>query len=69
MNEIKIERNIPVPSTHKTGFTDILKKCKIGDSFLWPQWNSGLYATAGHGGMKIIIRKQPDGTYRVWRKS
>lgn len=58
--EIKIEKNVPMPRSYKTGLTEAMKKLKIGDSFLIKSQSVGI---------KCTTRKQPDGTYRVWRIS
>ena len=67
--EIKIDRNIPIPKGHQTGLTNIFKKLKVGDSFESPSWIANGYTLANNIGIKILVRKQENGSYRIWRKS
>lgn len=68
MSEIKIEKNIPIPTPRtKWGF---LKVMEVGDSVLLPE---GWVKTASLGAIarylrpkKFALRSTPDG-YRVWR--
>lgn len=67
---IKIEKGIVVPSANKSMLTYALRQCEVGDSFLFmPKSNASLHASARQIGMCIITRRQPDGSYRIWRKS
>ncbi len=72
--EIKIEKNVPIPEngTPYNGVSIAMRKMNVGDSFIHQkkQKHSGnLHALARMNGIKIITRRQPDGTYRIWRKS
>jgi len=71
MDEFKIESGIPIPGparkkTH--GICHALRAMGVGDSFTV---NNGKYrsihAMAGQTGIKVTVRKQENGTIRVWR--
>lgn len=42
---------------------------EIGDSFLWASSFPNIGNQAKRAGIKVTCRKQPDGSYRIWRKS
>lgn len=71
MQEIKIEKGVPLP-VNKTvnttrGLTEKLKEMEVGDSLLWPSYsNSGMSSTAAFLGIKIVTRREGDGR-RIWR--
>lgn len=67
--EIKIDRNIPIPNTYQNGLTGVLKKLKVGDSFECPSWSANIYTLANKVKIKVLVRKQENGFYRIWRKS
>ncbi len=67
--EIKIEKNVPIPKGCKNGLTEALKKMKAGDSFESPSWVPNVYTLANRIGIKIIVLKQDSGSYRIWRKA
>lgn len=69
--KIKIEKNIPIPNICiKSGMAEALRSCEVGDSFVIPDSPSkGTNASiaAARLGMKVATRKQPDGSFRIWR--
>lgn len=68
--EIKIEKNVPLPTSYAiSGFTQALRRCKVGDSFIMPEWKGYYYSMAFRENMKITQRTQPDGKCRIWRKA
>lgn len=72
---ISIEKGVPLlPKLHKyAGISDTLRKMEPGDSFVLERDDSnrrayrGVHATAARLGVKITVRSQGDGTYRIWR--
>lgn len=70
---ITIEKNIPLTCTPKNkGMAAAMKSMEIGDSFLWPKGSSSVnnfHSYALRFQMKVSIRKQPCGGFRVWRVS
>ena len=64
---MNIEKNIPIKK--KKGITSTLRELGIGDSFILPKDKSrqGLQAQGNQIGIKVLTRKQDDGTIRVWR--
>ncbi len=75
MNEqIKIDKNVPLPEhgTAQTGVSIAMRTMKIGDSFIYKANGNhpgNFHALARMNRIKVITRKQPDGSYRIWRKS
>jgi len=77
MNEIKIEKGIPLPPTKRPGnpwargakWAQLLRHMEIGDSALVPkQALSSIYPACRRNGWKVRIQKQADGeTVRLWR--
>lgn len=69
---IKIEKGFePTIQTGRgVGYTTTLKQMKKGDSFVVPTFenSNSVRSSANYLGFKIITRKQPDGTFRIWRK-
>ena len=65
---IKIEKNVPMPSrnSRSRGLASALRALEIGDSFVYHR-QSGFAKLLKFLGIKIATRKQPDGTYRIWR--
>ena len=59
----KIEKGV----TYDAGFTEILRQCEVGDSFLWHINN--IHQSAHLAGMKIKTKlvKDKTGVYRIWR--
>jgi S-formylglutathione hydrolase FrmB len=67
--KLKLESGIPIPAVARgTGVMSALRKMKVKDSFIWSNPNtSNLYNFAKEAGIRITVRKQPNGTHRVWR--
>ena len=65
------EDGIPHPEHRDaiTGKTAWLRSMKIDQCCLIPAPDKSLYGVARHLGYKIMMRRQPDGTVRVWRIS
>jgi aerobic-type carbon monoxide dehydrogenase small subunit (CoxS/CutS family) len=73
-DEIKIEKNIPIPTTFRpsTKYGTIIDKMEVGDSVAVEGKNvrSCLYAAMKTAGYKAVTRKvtnQGYGVYRIWR--
>ena len=70
MNEIKIEKGIPVPQTKKAGgkWKDTLLKLKVGDSFQIESARTAasLRTCAIYYKLKVTIHSDGD-KYRLWR--
>lgn len=74
MNEIKIEKGIPLPGsrggTNGRSKYDIIRDMKIGDSFILTVKKSSAYSMsyrlARDYKVKLTIRAD-NGTFRVWR--
>lgn len=69
MDEIKIEKGVPMPVRHKYAFA--FEKMEVGDSFFAPTHNrsaiSSVLIRATHKwGYKFATRKEGEGI-RVWR--
>lgn len=66
-----IEKNVPIPEHtiyNKDGMANVMRKMKVGDSFECSESErNSAHTTARYVGIKIITRRQMDGTYRVWR--
>jgi len=73
INNFTIEKGIPAPRPHiRGGFISILRKMDIGDSVLVPRPErnrvlSNAYHAASKTGMKVVSRKNSDGSVRLWR--
>lgn len=70
MNEIKIEKGIPVPETKQSGgkWKDILLKLKVGDSFQIESARTAASIRTCARIQKVKITIQCDGyKYRLWR--
>lgn len=71
--QYQIEKNVPMPELKatrrlKTPFRLALEQLEIGDSIaIKPDDGSRAHASARHAGIKVSVRKFPDGTARVWR--
>ena len=65
---IEIEKNVPL-FPRKTNTKYPFAEMKVGDSFVIPPRPKTpiLQGYAKTFGIKITIRRQPDGSYRVWR--
>lgn len=72
--ELKIEKNIPVPLEKYAGMTSILRKMKVGDSFLIKigedhrsQVNNALGAMYRIYGSSCARSRKVEGGTRIWR--
>lgn len=67
--DIKIESGIQIPTRgNPDGFAAKLRSMKVGDSFLFPkEKRNSLAARARGAGVKLVTRKDGEGTVRVWR--
>jgi hypothetical protein len=71
--QYQIEKGIPMPEFKvtrrpKTPFRLALEQLEIGDSIaIEPDHGSRAHASARHAGIKVSVRKLPDGAARVWR--
>ena len=71
-DELKIEKNIPVPMGYQktSKRIDLLKKLEVGDSVLMSEYPSDVrqmyFNPAKRLGMHITVRKTAEGT-RMWR--
>lgn len=67
---LNIDKHIPIPcnKSSRTGVTQQLRRMKVGESFISP-WEgiSTPHSFARGCGIKVCVRKQPDGSVRVWR--
>lgn len=67
--ELKIEKGIPIPQgRHNKGYSEILRKLKVGDSVLLPGQKESVRSLAAKtlGNGKYACRLDKDGV-RVWR--
>ena len=64
--EIKIEKGIPIPplGRHAIYPWDAME---VGDSFLAPRSVNSAIASKRRAPKVFAIRKQPDGSFRIWR--
>jgi hypothetical protein len=67
---IEIEENVPIPRSRWGKYSSIAHKMKAGDSVLCETkrkknaLRGAIYQCEGY---KAVIRKQLDGTWRVWK--
>lgn len=68
-NMLKIESNIPIPGKQRTEISETISAMNVGDSVVVPSASASraFRANAAYNGIKLASRKQPDGTFRVWR--
>jgi hypothetical protein len=70
-NEYKIEKNVPLPrgTVHNGSFLNAMRQMQIGDSMIISEGkrSANAYNCACRLNYKISMRRQPDGTYRMWR--
>lgn len=68
MTEFKIDKDIPLPrGAAKTGLANALRQMNVGESILLGQDRPvAIHGMAKQVGIKITVRKTPDG-YRIWR--
>ena len=67
----QIDKGIPVPMQNYGKNREILKQLEVGDSIYFPEDYqrilNGFYNVAKRLGIKIAIRRQPEGGCRLWR--
>lgn len=67
---MKIEKNVPLRGANEElgGKSDLARQMEIGDSIggLTKSFADGLVAAMRLNGRRGALRKQHDGTYRVW---
>lgn len=71
MEDLKIEKNVPMKVTYDRGATALLQKMEVGDSVFIkdrPSGNvrQGFYNPSKRLGMRVSVKKVPGGC-RVWR--
>ncbi len=66
---MKIDKGIPLPARRADKRTSVLLRMETGDSIVVPDYDemNRFSTTARYHGVPITRRRQPDGTYRVWR--
>ncbi|MEP7071928.1 MAG: hypothetical protein ABI839_06040 [Verrucomicrobiota bacterium] len=66
---MEIHKGIPLPARRADKRTSVLLRMEAGDSIVVPDYDemNRLSTTARYHGVPITRRRQPDGTYRVWR--
>ena len=73
MDELKIEKNIPMPKKHhlrKGRFVSLLRKMKVGDSILFKnKAEANKFVTAADREGVRVARRQvsQNGEFRIWR--
>lgn len=72
ISNIKIEKNIPIPPKKggraKGALREVMESMAIGDSIvLSKRYIQHARSLKVRCGISITERKQPDGTFRVWR--
>lgn len=69
MTDFKIDKDIAIPSSFRPAVKYPFDKMEIGDSFLvdGPLAARSAYTSAIRRKMKVCWRRQPDGSYRIWR--
>jgi len=68
--QFKIEHNVPLPGGPAArGNKYPVVQMKVGDSFVVPKGKvfNDLYGYARKARVKVTVRKQEDGSNRVWR--
>ena len=67
--EPKIEKNVPIRKSKqsRSGITTALRKMVIGDSFLMPAKNRGIYSQAKLAKVKVHCSMEDNDQVRVWR--
>lgn len=75
MNEIKIDKNIPMPISRNEHDWGFMRDMEIGDSFALPKDDSRakpgwgvIYTAALRHGIKVAVRRR-NNEVRVWRKA
>ena len=64
--EIKIEKGIPIPPFGRRAIYP-WEAMEVGDSFLASKYTNTTIAGRVYAPKRFSYRKQPDGSYRVWR--
>jgi hypothetical protein len=68
MNNIKIEKGIPIPERIATGLTTVFRVLRPGDSVLIPiGLQARCHKVAKNLGIGIVTRKETKDMVRVWR--
>jgi len=66
-----IDKNIPIPSrleSPRDGMVAAMRKMKVGESIECTEKERGnAHSLARYVGIKIITRRMPSGSYRLWR--
>lgn len=71
LNNLKIEKGVPIKAFRFSQNTELLKKMEIGDSIFFKEDNSSnirnsFYSIAKRVGIKILVRRV-EGGCRLWR--
>lgn len=66
MNDLVIEKGIPVPPTNGPNAL-IISNLEVGDSFLTDKQLPAFMDAAKRRNFKLLQRKQADGKFRIWR--
>ena len=67
MATIKIDKNVPMPESKGKGITAVLRKLKVGESFVLPIENGASIRTlANRIGVRISVRTIDEETIRIW---
>ena len=66
---MKIEKNIPLPENKRGKWLTSLKDMEVGDSVALDNYREAASAQMflTRRERVMTMRKQPDGTYRIWR--
>lgn len=68
--ELKIEKGVPIQpwgvGAGRGKTAAVIRQMEVGDSFAASSYRN-MHALFGQNGRKCVTRRQPDGTYRVWR--
>lgn len=67
-NNIKIEKNIPIPNGQHSPYRDVFQKMDVGDSFVSRKNSVQSIRNAAKGlDMTVATRSVDDANARVWR--
>lgn len=74
----EIEKGIPMPTSRgadsfHTGLTERLRSMEVGDSMVFPAYRADkdkyvMYQLHYRTNLRFMVRRQPDGSVRIWRK-
>lgn len=68
MENIKIEKNIPMPNGQHSPYRDVLKQMDVGDSFLLRKQSVQSVRNATKGlEIGVATRTVDDANVRIWR--